>query len=113
MIHSIVYEMEAEDQTAIEMEEYEGSSDDEQFSLPKEWKEYGFGSHVAEDVRNQKWEYRGNEVVQGATSECSGIHRIRYPPHNMSCDSSLRFALRSYVARGIAVNVLTSDQLVA
>ena len=37
-IHSIVDEMEAEDQTAIEMEEYEGSSDDEQYSLPKEWK---------------------------------------------------------------------------
>ena len=33
------------------MEEYEGSSDDEQYSLPKEWKEHGFGSHVAEDVR--------------------------------------------------------------
>ena len=31
--------METEDQTAIEMEEYEGSSDDEQYSLPKEWKE--------------------------------------------------------------------------
>ena len=36
-IHSIVDEMEAEDQTAIEMEEYEDSSDDEQYSLPKEW----------------------------------------------------------------------------
>ena len=35
-IHIIVDEMEAEDQTTIEMEEYEGSSDDEQFSLPKE-----------------------------------------------------------------------------
>ena len=34
-IHSIVDEMDAEDQTAIEMEEYEGSSDDEQYSLPK------------------------------------------------------------------------------
>ena len=66
-IHSIVDEMEAEDQTAMEMEEYEGSSDDEQYSLPKEWKEHGFGSHVAEDVRNQEWEYRGNEIVQGAT----------------------------------------------
>ena len=53
-IHSIVDEMETEDQTAIEMEEYEGSSDDEQYSLPKEWKEHGFGSHVAEDVRNQE-----------------------------------------------------------
>ena len=42
-IHSIVDEMEAEDQTAIEMEEYEDSSDDEQYSLPKEWKEHGFG----------------------------------------------------------------------
>ena len=29
MIHSIVDEMEVEDQTAIEMEEYEDSSDDE------------------------------------------------------------------------------------
>ena len=45
------------------MEEYEGSYDDEQYSLPKEWKEHGFDSHVAEDVRNQEWEYRGNEVV--------------------------------------------------
>ena len=62
-IHSIVDEMEAEDQTAIEIEEYEDSSDDEQYSLPKEWKEHGFGSHVAEDVRNQEWEYRGNEVA--------------------------------------------------
>ena len=34
--------------------------------MPKEWKEHGFGSHIAEDVRNQE-EYRGNEVVQGAT----------------------------------------------
>ena len=66
-IHSIVDEMEAEDQTAMEMEEYEGSSDNEQYSLPKEWKEHGFDRHVAEDVRNQEWEYRGNEVVQGAT----------------------------------------------
>ena len=31
-IHSIVDEMEAEDQAAMEMEEYEGSSDDEQYS---------------------------------------------------------------------------------
>ena len=34
-------EMEAEDQTARGVEEYEGSSDDEQYSLPKEWKEHG------------------------------------------------------------------------
>ena len=26
-----------------------------------------FGNHIVEDVRNQEWEYRGNEVVQGAT----------------------------------------------
>ena len=67
MIHSIVDEMEAEDQTAIEMEEYEGSSDNEQYSLPKEQKEHGFGNYVIEDIRNHEWEYRGNEVVQGAT----------------------------------------------
>ena len=42
-IHSIVDEMEAENQTVMEMEEYDGSSDDEQYSLPKEWKEHGFG----------------------------------------------------------------------
>ena len=62
--------MEAEDQTAMVMEEYDGSSNDEQYSLPKKWNEHGFGSHIAEDVRNQEWEeweYRGNEVVQGAT----------------------------------------------
>ena len=41
-IHSIMDEMEAEDQAAMEMEEYEVSSDDEQYSLPKEWKEHGF-----------------------------------------------------------------------
>ena len=46
MIHSIVDEMEAEDLAAMEMEEHEGSSDDEQYSLPKEWKEHGFGNHV-------------------------------------------------------------------
>ena len=44
-------EKEAEDQTAMEMEEYEGSSDDEQYSLPKEWKEHDFGSHVAEEYK--------------------------------------------------------------
>ena len=53
-MHSIVDEMEAEDHAAMEMEEHEGSSDDEQFSLPKEWKEHGFDSHVAEEVRNQE-----------------------------------------------------------
>ena len=34
-IHSIVDEMETEDQTAMEMEEYNCSSDDEQYLLPK------------------------------------------------------------------------------
>ena len=53
-IHSIVDEMEAEDHAAMEMEEHEGSSDDEQYSLPKEWKEHGFGNHVVEDVRHQE-----------------------------------------------------------
>ena len=68
--------MEVEDQIAIEMEEYKGSSDDEQYSLPKEWKEYGFGSHVTEDVRNQEWEYRWNEVVQGTTYP--NIEAVKY-----------------------------------
>ena len=59
--------MKAEDHAAMEMEEHEGTSDDEQYSLPKEWKEHGFGNHVVEYVRHQEWEYKGNEVVQGAT----------------------------------------------
>ena len=52
-----------EDQAAMEMEEYEGSSDDEQHTLPREWKEHGFGNRLVEDVRHQEWEYRGNEIV--------------------------------------------------
>ena len=47
--------MEAEDQAAMEMEEYEGPSDEEQYTLPKEWKEHGFGNPVVEDVRHQEW----------------------------------------------------------
>ena len=39
-------EMEAEDHAAMEMEEHEGSSDDKQYSLPKECKKHGFGNHV-------------------------------------------------------------------
>ena len=66
-IQSIVEEMEAEDQAAMDMEEDDWSSDDEQYALPKEWKEHGFGNPVVEDVRHQEWEYKGNEVVQGAT----------------------------------------------
>ena len=60
-------EMEAEDQAAMDMEEDDWSSDDEQCALPKEWKEHDFGNPVVEDVLHQEWEYRGNEVVQGAT----------------------------------------------
>ena len=37
-------EMESEDQTTIEIEEYEGSSDDEQYSLSIEWKEHGLAT---------------------------------------------------------------------
>ena len=51
-------EMEAEDQAAMEIEEYEGSSDDEQYSLLKEWKEHGFGNHVVEtyEIRSESIE---------------------------------------------------------
>ena len=66
-IHSIVDEMEAEDQAAMEMEEYDCSSDAEQYLLPKQWKEHGFGVPVVEDVRHQELEYRNNEIVEGAT----------------------------------------------
>ena len=33
----------------------------------KQWNEHGFGMPVVEDVRHQEWEYRNNEIVQGAT----------------------------------------------
>ena len=60
-------EMEAADQAEMDMEEDDWSSEDEQYVLPKEWKEHGFDNPVVEDVRHQEWEYRGNEIVQGAT----------------------------------------------
>jgi len=63
----MVDEMETEDQAAMEMEEHECSSDDEQYLLPKQWREHGFGNPVVEDVRHQEWEYISNEVVHGAT----------------------------------------------
>ena len=51
--------MEAEDQTAIEMEEYEGSSDDEQYSLPKS------GRNMVSAVMSQKT----YEIRSGSTEE--------------------------------------------
>ena len=55
--------------------------------------QHGFGSYVAEDVRNQEWEYRGNEVVQGTMEHrfevlCKdrtgrGIHRDRVVQENL------------------------------
>jgi hypothetical protein len=65
-IPSIVDNMVAEEQEANEMEEHADSSDDEGYELPTEWKEQGFGTPVVEDISHQEWEYRGNEVVQGA-----------------------------------------------
>jgi len=65
-IPSIMDNMAAEDQEANEMEEHADSSDDEGYELPTEWKEQGFGNPVVEDISHQEWEYRGNEVVQGA-----------------------------------------------
>ena len=53
-IQNIVEEMEAEDQAAMDMEEDDWSFDDEQYALPKEWKEHGFGNPVVEDVRHQE-----------------------------------------------------------
>jgi len=48
----MVDEMETEDQAAMEMEEHECSSDDEQYLLPKQWREHGFGNPVVEDIRH-------------------------------------------------------------
>ena len=65
-ITRIVEEVEAEDHEAQQMEECVDSSDDEAYPVPTQWREQGFGNPVIQDGRCQEWEYRENEVVQGA-----------------------------------------------
>ena len=40
--------------------------DDERFPVLGEWCEEGFGNPVVQDIRSSEFEYRVNEVVQGA-----------------------------------------------
>ena len=68
-IPRIVEDMEKEDQDAQIMEQYGDSSnneDDERFPVLGEWREEGFGNPVVQDIKSSEFEYRVNEVVQGA-----------------------------------------------
>ena len=48
------------------MEERGDSSDDEDYPLLGEWRDKGFGNPVIQNIRSNEYEYRENEVVQGA-----------------------------------------------
>ena len=61
--------MEKEDQDAQIMEKCGDSSDDEddeRFPVLGEWHKEGFGNPVVQDIRCPEYEYRVNEVIQGA-----------------------------------------------
>ena len=62
----IVEDMEKEDQDARIMEQCGDSSDDERFPGLGEWREEDFGNPVVQDIRCPEFEYRANEVIQGA-----------------------------------------------
>ncbi|WVZ71187.1 hypothetical protein U9M48_019803 [Paspalum notatum var. saurae] len=51
----------------------EGSDEDEDYPIPGEWREHGFGNPVVHDAKQQEWEYRENEVVQGAKYASSAL----------------------------------------
>ena len=65
-IPAIVEQMEEEDREAAEVDEVEDYSDDEGYTVPAEWEERGFGNPVIQDAKHEDWQYRANEVVQGA-----------------------------------------------
>ena len=68
-IPGIVEEMEKEDQDALIVEQCGDSSDDEddeRFPVLGEWRKEGFGNPVVQDIRFPEFEYRVNEVIQGA-----------------------------------------------
>jgi len=71
VLQSIVQQMHNEDVEAAAMDEHENSSDEE-FSVPSEWANTGFGNPMVAEHRDQKYEYRENEVVQGASYSSSG-----------------------------------------
>ncbi|WVZ59309.1 hypothetical protein U9M48_009466, partial [Paspalum notatum var. saurae] len=51
----------------------EGSDEDEEYPIPGEWREHGFGNPVVHYAKQQEWEYRENEVVQGAKYASSAL----------------------------------------
>ena len=68
-IPGIVEDMEKEDQDAQIMEQCGDSSDDEndeRFPMLGEWCEEGFGNPMVQDIRCLEFEYRVNEIIQGA-----------------------------------------------
>jgi hypothetical protein len=65
-IPAILEQMEEEDLEAAEMDEVDHNSDDEGYTVPAEWEERGFGNPVIQEGKHENWEYRANEVVQGA-----------------------------------------------
>ena len=66
-----VQQMHNEDMEAAQMEEHEYSSD-EDYPIPSQWSNPGFGNPMVADSREQECEYRGNEVVQGSKYSSSG-----------------------------------------
>ncbi|WVZ86820.1 hypothetical protein U9M48_033546 [Paspalum notatum var. saurae] len=73
-IPSIVQQMQNEDDEFAQAQEIgEGSDEDEDYPIPGEWREYGFGNPVVHDAKQQEWEYRENEVVQGAKYASSAL----------------------------------------
>ena len=52
------------------MEEY-GDSSDEEYPVPSDWSNPGFGNPIAHDARTNEFQYRENEVVQGALYDSS------------------------------------------
>ena len=65
VLQSIVQQMHNEDVEAAAMDEHENSSNEE-FHVPSEWANTGFGNPMVAEQRDQEYEYRENEVVQGA-----------------------------------------------
>ena len=65
-ITSIVQQIENDDMKAEQMYECEYSSGEDDYPLPSEWRDHGFGNPEIQDGRSQEWEYRQNKIVQGA-----------------------------------------------
>jgi len=63
--------MHNEDIEAAQMEEHEYSSD-EDYPVPSEWINPGFGNPMLADWKEQECEYRENELVQEAKYSSSG-----------------------------------------